>query len=84
MTQQSPSEANRARFPEFSKVVDEYRAVFGPDVKVLWCREGTEIAGIQPEEVSVNERTASIHAGDSAPVSDAEFTELESGPADDW
>lgn len=36
----SEAESNRAAFPETAKLVDELRAVFGPDVKLVWASEG--------------------------------------------
>lgn len=31
---------NRARMPNVARMIDEIRAVFGQDCKVLWAREG--------------------------------------------
>jgi hypothetical protein len=33
------ADENRQRFPEWTKVVDEFRLVFGPDVKVKRVKE---------------------------------------------
>lgn len=40
---------NRERFPEMTKVIDEFRSVFG-DVKVLWVQEGDQEAGTRSTE----------------------------------
>lgn len=40
---------NRARMPEFARVVDELRLVFGP-VKVVWARENGYTVGNPPTE----------------------------------
>lgn len=42
------AQQNRARFPEWSKVVDEFRRVFGDDVRVKWVREGDKVLGPAP------------------------------------
>lgn len=40
----SAKDKNRAAFPFTSRVVDELREAFGPEVKVLWASEnGAEI-----------------------------------------
>lgn len=46
----SERDAVRAAFPEFAKVVDEYRSVFG-DVRVKWVVEGGKARGRVPDEV---------------------------------
>lgn len=40
---------NRERFPEMSRVIDEFRAVFG-DVKVMYVKEGDQEAGEKRDE----------------------------------
>lgn len=32
--------SNREAMPNVAKIVDEFRAVFGPEVKVTYCKEG--------------------------------------------
>lgn len=45
---------NRAAFPETAKLVDELRASFGPDLKLMWASEGgREIGTRGPEGVPV-------------------------------
>lgn len=41
---------NRSRFPETARVVDQFRAVFGPEVRCVWCEENGESRGKLPEE----------------------------------
>lgn len=36
---------NREMFPEMSKVIDEFRAVFGEGCKVMYVKEGEREAG---------------------------------------
>lgn len=49
---------NRAAFPETAKLVDEFRATFGPDVKLMWASEGGREIGMRgPEGVPLT------HAG---------------------
>lgn len=44
---------NRAAFPVTAKLVDELRAVFGPDVKLMWASEGgREIGTRGPQGVA--------------------------------
>lgn len=45
------AEKNRSDFPEFAKVVDEFRRVFGP-IKVKWVRENGRELGNVPKEIS--------------------------------
>ena len=45
------AERNRAAFPDVAQIVDDFRAVFGPGVKVLYATEnGREIGKPQPFE----------------------------------
>lgn len=41
---------NRERFPEMSRVIDEFRAVFGEECKVMYVKEGDQEAGQKREE----------------------------------
>lgn len=41
---------NRGRFPEMSKVIDEFRAVFGEGCKVMYVKEGDQEAGQKRDE----------------------------------
>lgn len=43
----------RQCMPSVAKVVDEFRSVFGPSVRVLWAREGEYEAGKIPASKSV-------------------------------
>lgn len=43
--EETPEQKSRRLFPEFSKVMDEYRAVFGPGVRCTWAREGDNEMG---------------------------------------
>jgi hypothetical protein len=45
----------RERFPQTAAIVDEYRAVFGPGVKVKWIKEaGVEMGRKGPEGVPLS------------------------------
>lgn len=41
---------NRERFPEMTKVIDEFRAVFGEGCKVMYVKEGESEAGEPSKE----------------------------------
>lgn len=41
---------NRERMPEIARVVDEFRRVFGPGVKLLWAREGGFEVGVRSKD----------------------------------
>lgn len=41
---------NRERFPEMSRVIDEFRRVFGEGCKVMYVKEGEFEAGEQSKE----------------------------------
>lgn len=43
-------ERNREMFPEFAKVVDEFRAAFGKKVKVLYAEENGKTLGTPTPE----------------------------------
>lgn len=42
--------ANRAQFPKTAVIVDEFREVFGPGVKLLWAEESGQVIGRRHEE----------------------------------
>lgn len=50
---QSTKEKLRQCMPSVSKVVDEFRSIFGPGVRVLWAKEGEFEAGKIPTSKSV-------------------------------
>lgn len=43
--QEEQRRRNREMFPEMSKVIDEFRAVFGEGCKVMYVKEGEREAG---------------------------------------
>jgi len=43
--------SNRAEFPETAKIVDRFRAVFGPGVRLIWAEENGKTIGKVPESV---------------------------------
>jgi hypothetical protein len=47
---------NREKFPEMTKVIDEFRAVFGAGVKVMYVKEGDfEMGTPSPAGVPISE-----------------------------
>ena len=50
---QPTRELLRERMPLVAKVVDEFRAEFGPGVKVLWAKEGDFEVGKIPLSKSI-------------------------------
>lgn len=51
---------NRAAFPETAELMDELRAVFGPDVKLVWASEGGREIGVRgPDGVPVTHEVRS-------------------------
>lgn len=41
--------SNRAEFPETSRIVDKFRAEFGPGVKLVYAEENGKTIGKKPE-----------------------------------
>lgn len=54
MTKDEERSANRASFPEAARVVDEFRAVFGPGVKLVWWQENGKTIGQVPDEATID------------------------------
>jgi hypothetical protein len=50
------AKANRERMPQTAAIVDAFRAAFGPDVHVLWAREG---------DAELGERSAVVRSMDA-------------------
>lgn len=46
---QSEAKRNREQFPGLAKIVDEFRAVFGPDVKLIYGEENGKKIGKRAE-----------------------------------
>lgn len=43
----SDAASNRAAFPETARIVDDLRAVFGQDVKLVWAEENGRTLGVR-------------------------------------
>lgn len=52
MTKEEERSANRARFPEAARAVDEFRSVFGKGVKLVWWQENGKTIGKIPDHVA--------------------------------
>lgn len=52
MTKDEERAANRVAFPEASRIVDEFRRVFGPGVRLIWWSENGLTIGKIPEGAS--------------------------------
>lgn len=50
MTREEERAANRAAFPEAARIVDEFRSVFGPGVRLVWWKESGQTIGDVPED----------------------------------
>lgn len=46
-------QANRESFPQTAKIVDEFRSVFGPGIRLLWAEEDGRTIGKRPEQADV-------------------------------
>lgn len=53
---QDRAQGNRGRMPQFVVWLDGMRAVFGPDVRVLYARDGEAEAGVRIEDRLVDGR----------------------------
>ena len=49
--QQIAAAANRAAFPGAARIVDEFREVFGAEVKLLWAAENGREIGVRPASI---------------------------------
>lgn len=45
MAELTQKQRTRARMPETAAIIDEYRAIFGPDCVLLWSLEGGREVG---------------------------------------
>jgi putative component of toxin-antitoxin plasmid stabilization module len=69
MTKEEQARENRARMPIVTAVVDEYREVFGPGIRVTYAKEngieiGTRMPGfervVQPQSIQLTTPTKKI------------------------
>ena len=50
MTPDEERAANRAAFPLTAEIMDEFRRVFGPGIRLVWARENGRTLGPAPED----------------------------------